>query len=90
MFLSSDDFYSGGTLILTTIAVKRCTDICARPHVCGVFLMFLTFILTLTDNLCCAWYIYRILCWYWCGVVVEYLHRDPASRRRRRKGKSQF
>jgi hypothetical protein len=24
-----------------------------------------------------------------CGGVVEYLHRDPASRRRRRKGKSQ-
>jgi hypothetical protein len=24
-----------------------------------------------------------------CGVGVEYLHRDPASRRRRRKGKSQ-
>jgi hypothetical protein len=23
-------------------------------------------------------------------VVVEYLHRDPASRRRRRKGKSQM
>jgi hypothetical protein len=25
-----------------------------------------------------------------CGCVVEYLHRDPASRRRRRKGKSQI
>jgi hypothetical protein len=24
-----------------------------------------------------------------CGGGVEYLHRDPASRRRRRKGKSQ-
>jgi hypothetical protein len=33
--------------------------------------------------------------WYWylvpypCGGGVQYLHRDPASRRRRRKGKSQ-
>jgi hypothetical protein len=26
---------------------------------------------------------------YPCGSGVEYLHRDPASRRRRRKGKSQ-
>jgi hypothetical protein len=25
-----------------------------------------------------------------CGGVVEYLHRDPASRMRRRKGKSQI
>jgi hypothetical protein len=30
---------------------------------------------------------YRI---YPCGGGVEYLHRDPASRRRRRKGKSQI
>jgi hypothetical protein len=28
--------------------------------------------------------------WYPCGGGVEYLHRDPASRRRRRKGKSQI
>jgi hypothetical protein len=27
---------------------------------------------------------------YPCGGGVEYLHRDPASRRRRRKGKSQI
>jgi hypothetical protein len=26
--------------------------------------------------------------WLWLGV--EYLHRDPTSRRRRRKGKSQI
>jgi hypothetical protein len=25
-----------------------------------------------------------------CGGGVEYLHRDPASRKRRRKGKSQI
>jgi hypothetical protein len=25
-----------------------------------------------------------------CGGGIEYLHRDPASRRRRRKGKSQM
>jgi hypothetical protein len=25
-----------------------------------------------------------------CGGGIEYLHRDPASRRRRRKGKSQI
>jgi hypothetical protein len=28
--------------------------------------------------------------WNLCGGGVEYLHRDPASRRRRRKGKSQI
>jgi hypothetical protein len=28
--------------------------------------------------------------WYPCGGAFEYLHRDPASRRRRRKGKSQI
>jgi hypothetical protein len=27
---------------------------------------------------------------YKCGGGVEYLHRDPASRRRRRNGKSQI
>jgi hypothetical protein len=27
---------------------------------------------------------------YPCGDGVEFLHRDPASRRRRRKGKSQI
>jgi hypothetical protein len=34
-FVSSNDFNSDGTLILTTIAVKACMDIGARPHVCG-------------------------------------------------------
>jgi hypothetical protein len=37
IFLLSDDFYSDSTLILTTIAVKWCMDVGARPHVCGVF-----------------------------------------------------
>jgi hypothetical protein len=31
--LFSDDFYSDSTLILTTIAMKQCMDIGARPHV---------------------------------------------------------
>jgi hypothetical protein len=35
--LFSDDFSSDSTLILTTITMKQCTDICARPHVCKFF-----------------------------------------------------
>jgi hypothetical protein len=58
----SDDSYSDSTLILA-IAVKRCMDICGRPHAFGVFLMFLTFPLTLAEGLCCAWFIYPLLCW---------------------------
>jgi hypothetical protein len=37
----------------------------ARPHVCGVFLMFLMFTLTLVNGLCYAWFIYPILCLCW-------------------------
>jgi hypothetical protein len=40
-------------------------DIGARPQVCGVFLMFM-FVLTLAGGLCCASFIYPILCWCWC------------------------
>jgi hypothetical protein len=36
----------------------------------------------------CSGYISRVR--FPCGGGVEYLHRDPASRRRRRKGKSQI
>jgi hypothetical protein len=61
--LFSDDFYSDSTLILATIAMKQCIDIGARPHVCGV-LMFLMFVLTITDALCCAWFIKPTLCWW--------------------------
>jgi hypothetical protein len=28
--------------------------------------MFLMFVLTLADGLCCVWFIYPILCWCWC------------------------
>jgi hypothetical protein len=54
------------TLILTTVAVKNLVDIGARPHVCAVFVVFLMFVLILPDGLCCAWFIYPILCWCWC------------------------
>jgi hypothetical protein len=64
-----DDFYSESTLILTTISMKYCMDIGARPHVCGFFFKFLMFNLTLTDGLCCAWFIYPILCWCWCPEI---------------------
>jgi hypothetical protein len=49
--------------------MKQCMDIGARPHVCGVFLMFLMFVLTLADGLCCACSIYLILCWCWCPEI---------------------
>jgi hypothetical protein len=41
-------------------------DIGARPHVCGVFFNVLMFVLTLAYGLCCAWFIYPILCGCWC------------------------
>jgi hypothetical protein len=65
----SYDFNSDSTLILTKIAVKQCMDIGARSHVYGVFLMILMFILTLEDDLCCAWFIYPILCSCWCPKI---------------------
>jgi hypothetical protein len=49
-------------LILTTIAVKQFMDIGARPHVCGVLLVILMFVLNLADGLCCAWFIYILSC----------------------------
>jgi hypothetical protein len=52
--LCSDDYYSDSTMILTTIAVKCCMDIGARPHMCGICFMFLMFVLTLADCLCCV------------------------------------
>jgi hypothetical protein len=64
-----DDFNSDSTLILTTTAKKVCRDIGARPNACGVFYMFLMFVLTLADGLCCAWFIYPILCWCWCPEI---------------------
>jgi hypothetical protein len=44
-------------------------DICARLHVWS-FLMFLMFVLTLADGLCCACFIYPILCRCWCPEIV--------------------
>jgi hypothetical protein len=54
--LFSDDFCSDSTLILT--AVKQCTDIGAKPH---VFVEYFMFVLTLTDGLLCAQFIYPTL-----------------------------
>jgi hypothetical protein len=56
--LYSDDFCCDSTLILTTIAMKPCMDIGARPHVYGVLLMFL---LILKGGIFCAWFICPIL-----------------------------
>jgi hypothetical protein len=30
---------------------------------------FLSFVLTLADNFCCAWFVYRIFCW--CGICRQ-------------------
>jgi hypothetical protein len=32
-------------------------------EVCGIFLMF---VLTPADGLCCDWFIHPVLCWCWC------------------------
>jgi hypothetical protein len=86
--LFSVAFYFRITLILWTLPVKLFMAIDSRPRVCVILLMF---VLTSPEGLCCVWFIYPILCWCWwtpCGGGVEYLHRDPASRRGRRKGRS--
>jgi hypothetical protein len=57
--LFSDDFYSDSTRIVTTTAVNECIN------VDGVFLAFLIFVLILAGGLCCAWFIYPVLCWLW-------------------------
>jgi hypothetical protein len=44
-------------------------DISARPHVREVLLTFFMFALTLTDGLCCGWFIYPSLCWCWCPEI---------------------
>jgi hypothetical protein len=36
------------------------------------------------------WTVLSPVTWHPCGSGLEYLHRDPASHRRRRKGKSQI
>jgi hypothetical protein len=55
--------------------------------------MLLMFVLTLAEGLCCAWFITLSYVGAGvpvrpvrCGGGVEYLHCNPASRRRRRKG----
>jgi hypothetical protein len=47
-------FHFDSILILWTLAVKLCMAIGARPHMCEVFLMF---VLTPADGLCCVWLI---------------------------------
>jgi hypothetical protein len=47
----SDDFNSNNSLVLTKIAAKQCLNTGAMPHVCmDFFLMFSTFVLTMTGN----------------------------------------
>jgi hypothetical protein len=36
------------------------------PHVCGVSFNVFMFVLTLVDDLRCAWFINPICCWCWC------------------------
>jgi hypothetical protein len=76
--LFSDDFYSDSTLILTTIAMRQYMAKNARPQVCGVFLMFM-FVLTLAGDLCCASFIYPILCWC-LGIWISSINLALVSR----------
>jgi hypothetical protein len=69
-----DDYNSNSTLILITVAVKWCMDIGARPHVCRVCLIFLIFVLTLVDGVCCVWFIDPVL------VLMSYPRRYYISR----------
>jgi hypothetical protein len=67
----SDYFYSDSTLSLTVLATKECMDIGATPQACGFFSVFLMFVITLVDGLCCTWFIlvYPSLCWCWCPEI---------------------
>jgi hypothetical protein len=49
-------------LILTTLAVKQCMGI-GVGLICVEGFNLLMLVLTLADDLCCAWFIYPILCW---------------------------
>jgi hypothetical protein len=60
-------FYFDSTLILETLAIKLCMAIVARPYVYGSLLMF---VLTPTHGLCCVWFIYPVLGWFWCLEIV--------------------
>jgi hypothetical protein len=55
-YLYSDDICSDSNLLLGLIRVE-------------FFIMFLMFVLTLADGLCCAWFIYAILRWCWCSEI---------------------
>jgi hypothetical protein len=50
--LFGDDIYSDSTLVLCLIYVE--------------FLMFLMLVLTLADGLCCAWFVWPVVCWCRC------------------------
>jgi hypothetical protein len=56
-------------------------DTRATPHVHGVLLVILIFVLTLADGLCCTWFTYPILCWY-CVLRIghELLYRAWTDR----------
>jgi hypothetical protein len=62
--LFSDNFYSDSTLILTTIAVKQCTDVGVTPCTCVKFL-FIVFNVCLNSRrwfmLCLVFIFYRVL-----------------------------
>jgi hypothetical protein len=47
-FISSDDICSASTLVLGLIHVE--------------FFNVLMFVVTITDGLCCAWFLYLFLC----------------------------
>jgi hypothetical protein len=51
--LSSNDIYFDSTLVRFLKRVE-------------FFNVFLMFVLTLTDGLCCASFVYPIMCWCWC------------------------
>jgi hypothetical protein len=78
--LHSDDLCSDSSLILT-IGMKNCMGRGDRPHVDGVFSMFLMFALTLADGLWCARFIYPILCWCWHpDIKTSSVYRAQMSR----------
>jgi hypothetical protein len=85
--LISDDLYSDSTLTVISIVMKECTDIGARPQVCGVFLMiFFNICLNshrwFTLHLVFISYLVLVLMSSPCEGRVKYLYCSPASRRR--------
>jgi hypothetical protein len=77
--LFTHNLYSDSTMILTTIPAKLSLSTDARLQMCGNLLIFLTFVLTLADELCYTWFVHPISCWCFDNSVPGGISGPPCS-----------